>query len=108
MATSLGIVYMSGCSYEVAYDLLGQSTTNNTSSVRFYGILHVSNNYVSWSRGTASVWNTTWGISTYYSRGDYTLVQEDATLYHDNNGNYSAWVSGSLSTTFVSVWRFQG
>ena len=50
MATSLGRVYLNGCNYELAYDLLGQNVEGNYSNVRLYGILHVTNNYISWSK----------------------------------------------------------
>lgn len=100
--TVLGTVYLNGCNYQVGYDLLSQNQNTNTSVIRVYGVLNVTNNYISWSRGSAHVWNTTWGIETYYSKGSYTLVWEDVTVYHDNNGDASVWVGGSLDTTFVS------
>lgn len=103
MATSLGRVYLSGCNYELAYDLLSQSTADNTSSVRLYGILHVTNNYISWSRGSASVHTSgLQSIGTYYSKGDHTLITRDYTFTHDSNGNFSSYIGASLSTTFVS------
>ena len=103
MATSVGRVYLNGCNYELAYDLLSQSVANNTSTVRLYGILHVTNNYISWSSGSASVHvSGLQAIGTYYSRGDYTVITRDFTWSHDNNGNFSAYVGASLSTTFVS------
>ena len=103
MATSLGRVYLSGCNYEEAYDLLSQSVENNTSTVRLYGILHVTNNYVSWSSGSASVHTSgLQAIGTYYSRGDYIVITRDFTFTHDSNGNFSAYIGASLSTTFVS------
>lgn len=102
MATSLGIVYLNGFSYELAYDLVSQSVEGNYSTVRFYGILHVSNNYVSWSSGSASVHTASTGIGTYYSRGDHTLITADFTFVHDSNGNFSAYIGASLSTSFVS------
>lgn len=103
MAISLGIKQLNGCSYELAYDLLGQSTEGNYSNVRLYGILHVTNNYVAWSRGSASVHTSgLQEIGTYYSRGDYTLITRDFTFYHDNNGNFSVFIGASLSTTFTS------
>lgn len=98
----VGTVYLNGCNYQVGYDLLSQNTADNYSTVRFYGVLNVTNNYISWSRGTASVWGASSGLGTRYNRGSYTVVQQDANLYHDNNGNYSATLSGTLSTTFVS------
>lgn len=87
----------------MAYDLLGQSKENNESYVRLYGILHVTNNYISWSRGSASVHTSgLQGIGTYYGRGDYTVITRDFTFGHDSNGNFSVYIGASLSTTFVS------
>lgn len=100
--TVLGTVYLNGCNYQIGYDLVSQSTANNTSTVKFYGVLNVTNNYVSWSSGSASVRGVSTGIGTYYSKGSYTLVQTQTTITHNADGTYSATVSGSLSTTFVS------
>ncbi len=98
----VGTTYLSGCNYQVGYDLLGRNTPGNYSTVRFYGVLNVTNNYISWSRGTASVWNASSGLNTRYSKGSHIVVQQDVNLYHDDNGNYSATLSGTLNTTYVS------
>lgn len=102
MATRLGIVNLTGCSYELAYDLLEQSVANNTSKVRFYGILHVTNNYVSWSSGRAWAHYSSSGLKTYYSRGDYTVVTGEYTFTHNNDGTFSIYIGAGISTTFVS------
>lgn len=103
MATRIGIVNLTGCSYELAYDLLSQSVANNTSTVRLYGILHVTNNYVSWSRGSASVHTSgLQPIGTYYARGDHTVITRDFTFGHNSSGDFSTYIGASLSTTFVS------
>lgn len=98
----VGTVYLNGCNYQVGYTLNSQSVANNTSNVTFYGILNVTNNYISWSSGSASVWNASTGIGTYYSKGSYTVVSKQVTITHANDGSYSGTLSGSLSTTFVS------
>lgn len=104
MATRIGIVNLTGCSYELAYDLLSQSVANNSSTVRLYGILHVTNNQISWTRGSASVHTSgLQAIGTYYSRGDYTVITRDFTFTHDAQGKFeNAYIGASLSTTFVS------
>lgn len=102
MANIVGQVNLSGCNYQVGYDLLGQNIAGNYSTVRFYGILNVTGTYVAWSRGTASVWGASAGLATRYNRGSYTVVTQDVNIGHDNQGNYSGTISGSLSTTFVS------
>lgn len=102
MATILGTTYLNGCNYQLGYDLLGQNIAGNYSTVRLYGILNVTNNYISWSRGTASVHTASTGIGTYYSKGSYTLISADFNFYHDNKGEFSSDIGASLSTTFVS------
>ena len=99
MANIVGQVNLNGCNYQVGYDLLGQNIAGNYSTVRFYGILNVTNNYVSWSRGTASVWGASAGLATRYNRGSYTVVTQDVNIGHDNQGNYSGTISGTLQTT---------
>ena len=97
----VGQVNMTNCNYQVGYDLLSQNVAGNYSTVRFYAVLNV-NGYISWSRGTASVWDTTVGLATRYSEGSHTLITIDRNIYHDNNGNYSGTLTGTLSTTYVS------
>ena len=104
MATRLGIVQLaSTASYELAYDLLGQNTIGNYSTVRLYGILHVTGYYISWSSGSASVHTSgLQGIGTRYNRGDHVLIQRDFTIGHDANGNLSAYIGASIRTTYVN------
>lgn len=100
MATSLGRVYLNGFNYELAYDLVSQSVEGNYSTVRFYGIVHVTNNYVSWSSGSASVHLSGMvGIGTYYGRGDHTVITRDFNFAHDENGDCSVGIGASISTT---------
>lgn len=99
---TVATVYLSGCNYQVGYDLISQSTANNTSYVKFWGILNVTNNYVSWSRGTANVWGATSNLSTRYNRGSYEVVNQYVTLYHNADGTYSHSLGGTLSTSFTS------
>lgn len=98
----VGTVYLNGCNYQVGYDLVSQSTANNTTTLNFYGKLNVTNNYVSWSRGSASVWDASTGIGTYYSKGTHLLIAKQVTITHRTDGTYSGTLSGSLSTIFVS------
>lgn len=103
MANSIGRVYLNGCNYEIAYDLLSQSIANNTSTVRFYGILHVTNNYIAWSSGSARVWSKTNGLGTRYNKGDHWVVQQDVTITHNADGTKkNLSVTGALNTSFVS------
>ena len=99
----IGSVGLSGCQYILGYDLLSQNKSANTSTVRLYGLLRVTNSYVSWSSGSASVHTSgLQPIGTYYTRGDHIVITRDFTFGHDGNGNFSAYIGASLSTTFVS------
>lgn len=103
MATTVGTVYLNGCNYQLQYDLLSQSVEENKSRVRLYGVLNVTNNYIAWSSGSASVHTSgLQGIGTYYSRGTYTLIQRDFDFTHNSDGTFSIYIGASLSTTFVS------
>lgn len=103
MATIVGTVNLTGCSYSLAYDVLSQDIATNSSTVRLYGILSVTNNVISWTSGTASVHDSgDAAIGTTYYRGDHVVISRDYTWTHDVNGNWSGWVGASLKTTFVS------
>ena len=102
MANIVGTTNLTGCNWQVGWDLISQNRVNRTSVVRLYGILNVTNSYVSWTRGTASVGNSSVNLATRYNRGTHTLVSSDITVQHDGNGNYSGTISASLNTTFVS------
>lgn len=68
-----------------------------------YGILNVTGNSISWSSGSASVHTSgLQSIGTYYSRGSYVVIQRDFTFGHDSNGNFSAYIGASISTTYKS------
>lgn len=106
MANIVGQVNLNGCNYQVGYDLLSQNVAGNYSTVRLYGILNVTNNYVAWTRGTASVGmntpSTSAGLATRYNRGSYTVVTQDINLAHDSNGGFGGTLTGALDTTFTS------
>lgn len=98
----VGTAYLNGCNYQVGYDLLSTNQSEGYHNLRVYGVLNVTNNYISWSRGTARVWDNTVGIGTYYSKGSYTLVSKDVKVYCASDGSCNVWIDGSLNTTFVS------
>ena len=86
--------------YILSYDLLSQSTANNTSTIRIYGRLSLPV-YISWSRGSASVHTSTFGLSTYYSAGDHQIGYTDTTVAHNNDGTGSVYIGGSISTSYL-------
>ena len=87
-------------SYILSYDLLSQSIGSNTSTIRVYGTISLPV-YISWSRGSISVQGTSFGLGTYYSAGTYTIGYTDVTVYHNNDGTGSIYVSGSISTSYL-------
>ena len=87
--------------YQVGYDLLSQSRENNTSTVRFYGVLNVTGNQISWAWANASVWGATWNLSGQYYRGSHTVVQQDVVITHNQDGSYSGTLSGTLSASWT-------
>ncbi len=104
MATRIGIGGIIGGSYELAYDIIGRNIAGNYTRVRLYGILHITNAYINWTRGSASVHTSgLQPIGTYYSRGDYTVVYRDFNFAHNAQGKFSAYIGASLSTTYTSV-----
>ena len=88
--------------YQVGYDLISQSVVDNTSTVKFYGVLNVTGNNISWSWANASVWGASNGIGTSYNNGSYTVVQQQVTITHKADGTYSGTLSGTLSSSYKS------
>ena len=88
--------------YQVGYDLISQDVANNTSTVKFYGVLNVTGNNISWSWANASVWDASNSLSTSYNNGTYTVVQTTATITHKADGTYSGTLSGTLSSSYKS------
>lgn len=87
--------------YQVGYDLISQSRENNTSTVRFYGVLNVTGNQISWAWANASVWGATWNLSGQYYKGSHTVVQQDVVITHNQDGSYSGTLSGTLSASWT-------
>lgn len=102
MATVLETRYFNGGNFQLAYDLLRQDSINNFSVVRLYGILNVTNNSISWTRGTAWLSGRSQGIATKYNRGTYTLIYSDFQISHDQNGYVNWYCDAKLDTTFVT------
>ena len=86
--------------YALSYDLLSQSTANNTSTIRVYGVLKLPV-YISWSRGSASVHTSSFGLATYYGAGNHTIGSVDITVGHNSDGTGSVYVGGSISTSYL-------
>lgn len=103
MATTAKTINLTGCNLQLRYDVLSQSVANNSSKVRLYVVLNVTNNYVNWSSGTAWVHTSgSVGISTYYAKGSHTLLTRDYTFTHSSDGTLSIAPGFGISTTFIS------
>lgn len=87
--------------YQVGYDLISQSVANNTSLVRFYGVLNVTGNQISWGWASASVWGASNGLAGQYFNGSHVVVQQDVTIDHKPDGTYSGTLSGTLSSSWT-------
>lgn len=98
----VGTLYLSGCNYQFGYDVISQDVASNSSTVSFYGILNVTNNYVAWSSGTAWVHTAQAGMATRYNRGSYVVVQSNFTFTHNADGNLTLAPGYGISTTFTS------
>ena len=86
--------------FALQYDLLSQSVANNTSTIRVYAIISLPV-YISWSRGTVTIQNTSFGLNSYYSAGTHQVGYTDITVNHNNDGTGSIYVSGSISTSYL-------
>lgn len=98
----VGTLQLNGCNYQFGWDLISQSVANNTSTVSFYGILNVTNNYVSWSSGSAWIHTARAGMSTRYNKGSYVVVQSNFTFTHNNDGTLTLAPGYGIDTTFTS------
>lgn len=98
----VGTLYLSGCNYQFGYDVISQDVASNSSTVSFYGILNVTNNYVAWSSGTAWVHTAQAGMATRYNRGSYVVVQSNFTFTHNADGNLTLAPGYGINTTFTS------
>ena len=96
--TIIGTVYLNGCNFQVGFDLLRTDNQNKIHYIRLYGILNVTNSYIAWSRGTATVWDATAGLATRYNQGQHIVVSKDLNVVNETSIN----VTGILSTSFVS------
>ncbi len=87
--------------YKVGYDLISQDATTNSSYVRFYGVLEVTGNKISWAWANASVWGASASLGGTYYNGSHTVVTQEVTLYHNNDGTYTNTLSGTLSASWT-------
>ena len=106
MAIVAGSFALTGCTVELQYDILKQSIENNTTTIRLYNILKVSNAQISWSRGSS--WVHTYSEATplnSYPRNidpGYRLCYHDFEFTHNQDGTLAIAPGYGLSTTFVS------
>lgn len=102
MATIAGTIEFNGFNIQLQYDILSQSIENNSTTIRLYNIINVTNNYVAWSSGSAWVHAYSEAIGTYYSRGSYRLCYADFTFTHSQDGTLAIAPGYGINTTFQS------
>ena len=98
----VGTLQLNGCNYQFGWDLISQDVANNKSTVSFYGILNVTNSYVAWSGGTASVHTASAGLSNRYNQGSYVVVQSNFTFSHNADGTLTLAPGYTFNTNFTS------
>ena len=87
--------------YILRWQLLSQNQINNSSNIRVQASIYVGANNISWSRGSAALNNSSFGLANTYYRGETVVNTQDITVWHDSSGNASIYIGGSISTTFV-------
>ena len=103
MATTVATINLTGCNVQLRYDVLSQSAASNSSNVRLYVVLNVTNNEISWSSGSAWVHTSgNVGIGTRYTKGSHTLLTRDYTFTHNSDGTKTIAPGFGLNTSFVS------
>lgn len=89
-------------SYILQWELVNQNISSNYSKVRIRALIEVAGaNYISWSRGSAVLDGTSFGLSSTYYKGATEVYSKERIIYHDTQGNGSAYISGSISTSFL-------
>ena len=89
-------------SYILQWELINQNVTSNTSKIRLRALIEVSGaSYISWSRGSAVLDGSGFGLANTYNRGTTEVYSKEKTVTHDSQGNGSVYVSGSISTTYL-------
>ena len=87
--------------YILRWQLLSQDQINNRSTIRVQASIYVGTSYISWTRGSASLYNSSFDLSNTYYQGETIVNTQDITVQHDSNGNASIYIGGSINTTFV-------
>ena len=89
-------------SYILQWELVNQNIASNFSKIRIRALIEVSGaTYISWSRGSAVLDGSGFGLASTYYRGTTEVYSKEKTVYHDSQGNGSVYISGSISTSFL-------
>lgn len=87
--------------YILKWQLIRRDVVNNYSVIRIQASIYTDAGYISWTRGSASLYNSSFGLSNTYYRGETVVNTQDITVYHDSNGKGSIYISGSIDTTYI-------
>lgn len=89
-------------SYILQWELVSQDYQSNFSKIRLRALIEVVGaNNISWSRGNAVLDGTGFGLSSTYYKGVTEVYSKEKIIYHDAQGNGSAYIEGSISTSFL-------
>ena len=88
-------------SYILQWELVNQDYGANTSKIRLRALIEVNANNISWSRGSAVLDGSSFGLAGTYYRGVTEVFSKEKIIQHDAQGNANPYISGSISTSFV-------
>lgn len=88
-------------SYRLLWELVSQDKSENSSTIRLQAVITVTNNYISWDRGNARIYDDSFGLSRTYYRGDNVVRDITRKIWHDANGKKTVYIDGSIDTTFM-------
>ena len=88
-------------SYRLLWELVSQNIAGNYSTIRLQAVITVTNNYISWDRGNARIYDDSFGLANTYYRGDTVVREITRTIQHDSNGKKTVYIDGSIDTTFM-------
>ncbi len=93
--------------YILCWELIRQDTAGNYSEVKLQAIIQVngvSNNYIMFDRGNATLNAVGFNLRTTpnrYSYGNTVVYEYNVIINHDSNGNASVVVGGTINTSYL-------
>lgn len=89
-------------SYILLWELYSQNYGANYSTIKLQAIIQVNGaNYISWSRGSASLHTNSFGLSTTYYKGNTVVHEMIVDIGHEQNGTKTVYIGGSIDTSYL-------